>query len=176
MRARAGPDATVPVSAPTGQPAGANLGPMTTRFAHIACCIDDSDAGATALAHARALHQLSGGRLSIIHVVAPSPFLLAIAASLGGAPIHDDAGQVEAARMWLEEVADNTEGAEPVLLQGHPGEAACDWARNNAVDTLVAARHTGRIERALLGSFAAYLTQHAPCPVLLIPPHTAHAA
>jgi nucleotide-binding universal stress UspA family protein len=72
--------------------------------------------------------------------------------------------------MWLDEVAANTAGAEAVLLEGHPGETACDWAGENGVDVMVAASHGGRLERALLGSFAAYLTQHAPCPVLLIPP------
>jgi universal stress protein F len=95
---------------------------------------------------------------------------VSMAASLGGAPVHDDDGQREAGRMWLDEVAANTPGAEPVLLAGHPGETACDWAEENAVDVMVAASHGGRFERALLGSFAAYLTQHAPCPVLLIPP------
>jgi universal stress protein F len=72
--------------------------------------------------------------------------------------------------MWLDGVAEGVPGSDPVLLQGHPGEAACDWARENDADVMVAATHGGRLERALLGSFAAFLTQHAPCPVLLIPP------
>jgi nucleotide-binding universal stress UspA family protein len=143
---------------------------MSTHFSHIACCIDDTDAGATALAHAATLRELSGGRLSIVHVIAPPPFLVSMAASLGGAPVHDDEGQREAGEMWLDEVAANTPGAQGVLLEGHPGETACDWAAENGVDVMVATRHGGRLERALLGSFAAYLTQHAPCPVLLIPP------
>jgi nucleotide-binding universal stress UspA family protein len=143
---------------------------MSTPFRHVACCIDESDAGSTALRHAAAVRELSGGRLSVVHVIAPPPFLVSMAASLGGAPVHDDDGQREAGRMWLDEVAANTPGAEPVLLAGHPGETACDWAEENAVDVMVAASHGGRFERALLGSFAAYLTQHAPCPVLLIPP------
>jgi nucleotide-binding universal stress UspA family protein len=143
---------------------------MGSPFSHVVCCIDDTDAGALALAHARALHELSQGRFSIVHVIAPAPFLVSVAASLGGAPVHDDEGQREAGLMWLDEVAGGIPGAEPVLLQGHPGETACTWAADNDADALVAASHGGRLERALLGSFAAFLTQHAPCPVVLIPP------
>lgn len=143
---------------------------MSTPFSHIACCIDDTDASVTVLRYAAAVRRLSGGRLSVVHVIAPPPFLVSMAASLGGAPVHDDEAQREAGEMWLTEVAENVEGAEPVLLQGHPGEVACDWARDNGVDVMVAATHGGRLERALLGSFAAFLTQHAPSPVLLIPP------
>lgn len=143
---------------------------MSTPFANIACCIDDTGAGRQALDHACAARELSGGRLSIVHVIAPAPFLVSMAASLGGAPVHDDEAERRAGQMWLEEIAAGIPEAEPVLLQGHPGEAACDWAREAGVDTMVAATHGGRLERALLGSFAAFLTQHAPCPVLLIPP------
>jgi len=143
---------------------------MTTAFSHIACCIDDSGAGRTALEHARALRDLSGGRLSVVHVIAPAPFLVSMAASLGGAPVHDAEAERRAGEMWLGEIAAGVPGAEAVLLEGHPGEAACDWARENAVDAMVVATHAGRIERALVGSFAAFVTQHAPCPVLLVPP------
>lgn len=143
---------------------------MSTEFAHIACCIDDSDASYVALAHARALRDLSGGTLSIVHVIAPPPFLISMAAGLGGAVVHDDDAQREAGRMWLDETADGIAGAGAVLLEGHPGETACDWAREAGVDVMVAASHRGRLERALVGSFAGYLIHHAPCPVLLIPP------
>lgn len=141
-----------------------------TAFSHIACCIDDSEAGMVALAHAERLRDLSRGRLSIVHAIAPPPFLVSMAAQLGGAPVHDDDAERKAAQAWLDGIAAGMDGAEPVLLEGHPGETVCAWARDMGVDTMVAASHGGRIERALLGSFAAFITQHAPCPVLLIPP------
>ncbi len=143
---------------------------MNTTYAHIACCIDDSDASYVALRHATALRKLTGGRLSILHVIAPPPFLISMAAGLGGAVVHDDDAQREAGRMWLDETAAGIDGAEAVLLEGHPGETACDWARDAGVSVMVAATHRGRLEHALVGSFAAFLTRHAPCPVLLIPP------
>lgn len=150
---------------------------MTEPFQHIACCIDDSDASRTALRHAAALHALSGGRLSVVHVIAPPPFLVSMAAGLGGAsPVYDPDAHREAGEMWLADAASGIEGAEPVLLAGHPGETACDWAREAGVDVIVAATHRGLIERTLVGSFAAFLTRHAPCPLFLIPPGLAEDA
>lgn len=144
---------------------------MSASYAHIACCIDSSDAAATALRHAVALRDLAGGRLSVVHVVAPPPFLVSFAATLGGAPVHDDTAERDAAAMWLETTAATVAGgAEAVLLEGPPGETACAWAADAAVDVMVAARHRGAIERVVLGSFANHLTHHAPCPLLLIPP------
>ncbi|MGD9697009.1 MAG: universal stress protein [Thermoleophilia bacterium] len=143
---------------------------MTPRIKDIACFIDDSDAARRALDEAADLRAVTGGRLRVVHVIAPPAFLLSMAASLGGAPVHDPEIERQAAQMWLAEVARSIEGAEPVLLEGHPPSTACDWARESGCDLMVAATHRGRLERALLGSFAGFLAHHAPCPVLLVPP------
>jgi nucleotide-binding universal stress UspA family protein len=142
-------------------------------FAHIACCIDDSPAAARALEHADALRALVGGRLSIVHVIPSPAFLTSLAASLGGAPVHDTELESEAAEMWLDEQLQGREGAEAVLLEGNPAEEACEWAREAGCDVLVVASHRGRVERVLIGSFAGHVAHHAPCPVLLIPPDDA---
>ena len=141
---------------------------MTISYRDIACCIDESEAAGRALAHAAAMRDLAGGRLRVVHVIAPPAFLVSMAASLGGAPVHDPQLEREAAEMWLGEQA-KAAGAEAVLLEGHPASTACAWAREAGCDLLVAARHRGLMERALLGSFASYLAHHAPCPVLLVP-------
>lgn len=142
---------------------------MSVSYDHIACCIDESDASGVALSHAAALRELTGGRLSVVHVLAPPAFLVSMAASLGGAAVHDPVVEREAAEMWLAEEATSV-GGEAVLLEGHPASTACEWAREAGVNALVAAAHRGLVERALLGSFAGYLVHHAPCPVLLVPP------
>jgi nucleotide-binding universal stress UspA family protein len=74
------------------------------------------------------------------------------------------------ARGWLDQQAAAVPEAEGVLLVGHPAGAACEWARDNAVDLLVAAAHHGFAERIAIGSFAHYLVEHAPCPVLVLRP------
>jgi nucleotide-binding universal stress UspA family protein len=141
-----------------------------TTYAHIACFIDGSDAAAHALDHADGLRALTGGRLSVVHVVAAPAFLVSLAAGIGGAAVHDPELEREAATMWLDEQVRDREGAEAVLLEGHPASAACDWAAEQGVDLMVAARHRGLVERTLLGSFAGHIAHNAPCPVLLVPP------
>ncbi len=145
---------------------------MTTRigYQHVACFIDGSDAARLGLAHAVALRTLSGGRLSVVHVVASPAFLVSFAAGVGGAPVQDAALEREAARMWLDEEVRDLEGTEAVLLEGHPASVACDWAREAGCDLMVVATHRGLVERSLLGSFAGHIAHHAPCPVLLVPP------
>src|SRR4051812_19288959 len=142
---------------------------MSVSYQHIACFIDDSEAAARALAHAVALRDATGAKLSVIHVLAPPAFLVSLAAGLGGAPVHDTEVEKEAAEMWLAEEAGSA-GAEAVLLEGQPANTAVEWARGSDADVLVAATHRGLVERALLGSFAGHLAHHSPCPVFLIPP------
>jgi nucleotide-binding universal stress UspA family protein len=136
-------------------------------YGHIAVCIDRSEAADAALAEARRLHAAQGGgRLSLVHV-APWPLLYTGEA---GAWVPDPEDISQAAREWLAKVAADVPEGEPVLLDGYPPAAVCDWATENGVDLLVAASHRGLVERVLLGSFAGYLVRHAPCAVLLTRP------
>jgi nucleotide-binding universal stress UspA family protein len=142
---------------------------VSVSYSHIACFIDESEAASRALAHAAALRDAAGARLSVVHVLAPPAFLVSLAAGLGGAPVHDTEIEKEAAEMWLAEEA-RAVSADAVLLEGHPASTATEWAARAGVDVMVAATHRGLVERALLGSFASYLAHHAPCPVFLVPP------
>jgi nucleotide-binding universal stress UspA family protein len=142
---------------------------VSVSYSHIACFIDESEAASRALAHAAALRDATGARLSVVHVLAPPAFLVSLAAGLGGAPVHDTEVEKEAAEMWLAEEA-RAVSADAVLLEGHPASTATEWTARAGVDVMVAATHRGLVERALLGSFASYLAHHAPCPVFLVPP------
>ena len=75
-----------------------------------------------------------------------------------------------AASDWLAGIAKSVEGAEPVLLSGHPGAAVCEWATRSDADLLVTSAHRGFVKRLALGSFAAYIAYHASCPVLVARP------
>jgi universal stress protein F len=142
---------------------------MSVEYRHIACFIDDSDAASRAMAHAAALRDATGARLTVTHVIGPPAFLVSLAAGLGGAPVHDAELERDAAEMWLAEQARSVE-AEGVLLEGHPASTAVQWAREAGVDVMVVATHRAVVERALLGSFAGYVAHHAPCSVFLVPP------
>lgn len=133
-------------------------------YEHVACCIDDSPGSRRALAEARRLRAFGPGRLTVVHVV-PSPIVYG--ESLGMPPEDELAG---AASAWFADETGSIEGAEPVLLSGHPGGAVCAWAREARPDLLVAGAHRGRMERIALGSFATYVAYHAPCAVLLVRP------
>ena len=144
--------------------------PAPIRYAHIACFIDESDAARHGLAHAAALAELSGARLSVVHVVASPGFLVSMAASYGGGTLPDADLEREAAEMWLTEQVRDVAGAEAVLLDGHPASTAVERAGENGCDPIVGATHRGLVERSLLGSFAGHVAHNAPCPVLLVPP------
>lgn len=137
-------------------------GPGEAPYAHIACCIDDSEASMRALAEARRLRALGPGLLSLVHV---APRAL-IEEPVGGGPGGPrDIAAVD--RDWLAATAAGVPEGRPVALTGLAADAAVGWAREARPDLMVAAAHRGPVERALLGSFAAHLAREAPCPVLL---------
>lgn len=142
---------------------------MTEGFAHIAVCVDGSDASQGALAETKRLAAFAG-RVSIVHALAPPSFALSLAVGLGGATPHDPEPERAAAKAWLESEAGEIPNGVPVLLEGQPAHTVSAWAAEQGVDLLVTASHSGELERALLGSFSGYLAHHAPCPVLLVRP------
>lgn len=58
-----------------------------------------------------------------------------------------------------------------VVKEGMPGEVIVQEAESHGVDLIVVGTHrgTGAIKRMLIGSTARYVTQHATCPVLVVP-------
>lgn len=139
---------------------------MTAPYRHIACCVERSPVSQSVIDEAVTLRALGPGRLSIVHV---SDWGLAFGATAGMGAI--DMSRIEAeADQWLDGVVAATPGAEKVLLEGYPPTAVCDWAADAGVDLLIASSSRGLVDRVLLGSFAGYLTRHAPCSVLLTRP------
>jgi nucleotide-binding universal stress UspA family protein len=139
---------------------------MDVPYRHIACCIDRSEASKGVLVEAKRLRGLGPGRLSILHasdwglLVGAYPGVMA----MDPEPIRSDSKQ------WLDEVVAAIPGSEGVFLDGYPAAVACEWAAREGVDLLIASSSRGLVERVLLGSFAGYLTRHAPCSVLLTRP------
>jgi nucleotide-binding universal stress UspA family protein len=132
-------------------------------YRHIACCVDDSDVAPHVVQEAQRLRAVGGGRLTLLHVVAP-PMLY-------GAPYAPADGTLaDVAREWFDRFTEGVDASDRVLLEGYPPREAVEWAKRSAVDLMVAGAHRGIIDRFFLGSFAAYLAYHAPCPVLLVRP------
>lgn len=134
-------------------------------YTHVAVAIEDSPGSRKALDEAARIASLCGARLSVLHVTSipmPPPYM-----GEGGVFLPDPEVMRDAALVWLKEAVDGVPGAEPVILQGHPPDAVCEWAEANGVDLVVAGAERGKVERLLLGSFALHLSRHAPCDVLL---------
>lgn len=141
---------------------------MNTPASHIAVCVDNSPASTAALEEAWRLREAVGAdRFTLIHVI-PSPMVVAG----HGAMWLPDPTEIRAgAAEWMDTLVADRPGVETVLLDGYPPAEVCDWAARSDVDLLVASSSRGLFDRVLLGSFAGYLTRHAPCSVLLTRPH-----
>ena len=135
-------------------------------YRRIGCCVDDTPASRTALAHALDLWVPGEAALSLVHA-APAPL---ITDTVDGAVVVSprDINSVEHA--WLLSLAREVPGAEPVFLEGVAGPEICRWAEATGADLLVAARHHGGWGAAVLGSVTRHLVDHAPCPVLVVRP------
>ena len=68
----------------------------------------------------------------------------------------------------LEQTADNLKGASSVLLHGHAGRSIVEYAAKNGIDCIVVASHVPAVSDILLGSTAAWIVRHSPCPVHVI--------
>lgn len=135
-------------------------------YRHIACCVDHSEAAQRGVEHgARLARQLGAERFSLVHFVAPPVYM-----GVYYPPPEPVASEVPD---WLREMASGAEGAEAVVVDSianYPPAEAVAWAAREGVDMLVAASHQGFFRRMVMGSFAAHLAYHAPCPVMLVPP------
>ncbi len=149
----------------------ARRGPYDGRmetYTHVAVAVEDSPGSTKALHEAARIAELTGARLSVLHVTSiplPPPYM-----GEGGVFLPDPEVMEQAALTWLGELVEGVPNATPVILQGHPPDAVVQWAGENDVDLLVAGAERGRVERLLLGSFALHLSRHAPCDVLLARP------
>jgi nucleotide-binding universal stress UspA family protein len=60
-------------------------------------------------------------------------------------------------------------GVETRVVEGRPGVALCDLAREVAASAIVmGSRGRGGLRRALLGSVSDHVVRNAPCPVVIV--------
>lgn len=122
------------------------------QWKRIVCCVDAEEASIESLTEGARLARVVGGQLGAVHaardpaVVNMDPLTASFAA---------DGRSLE-----LQLIPDG----------GHAAAAVCAWAGQEGVDVLVAAPHRGTLARLVLGSFASYIANDAPCAVLLTRP------
>jgi nucleotide-binding universal stress UspA family protein len=137
---------------------------MDRPYERIAVAVDRDRMAGQVIAEGLRLAGGDASALALVHVVAP-PHTAVAGPFAYIAPVTEVWSEAEA---WLEDRAREYPGATPVLLDGSPARSLCAWAAKHRIDLIVAAAHRGRVERAMLGGFAAHIAYHAPCPVLLV--------
>lgn len=130
---------------------------------------DFSDAAKVGLVKAAELVQEVGGKVTVCHVLDPSP-LAPVAAG-------DDSkeGDLEkAVHAALEEVlnehfSDVSERKTALIVSPNPAEGICHYAQKEDTSLIVMSTHgrTG-LAHLMIGSVAERVVRHAPCPVLTV--------
>ena len=143
---------------------------MAAGYQHVACCVEGPDDAGPALPEAVRVAELSGARLSLVHV-AESPRRFSGGRTTRTPPEDVLAAEIVGeARAWLEPMASGIDGAEAVVLQGSdPAEEILAWAREAGCELIVVHPRRRGVARLVLGSVAARLAREAPCPLMLVP-------
>jgi nucleotide-binding universal stress UspA family protein len=118
-------------------------------------------------------------------VVAASVYGIEPIATMAGYAIPEDV-----AAQWRMQLQSDLEGpwtaplremgldVTTVVEEGRPEDALLNLARDQKADLIVVgSRGRGGVREMFLGSVSHFLTLHAPCPVLVVPPrHSRHPA
>jgi nucleotide-binding universal stress UspA family protein len=119
------------------------------------------------LAHAAAIAEAMGSRLTVIHVLEPPT-----AGQTPPDPIEWELRHREAQAqiMQLTEHAGDTLQIESSVVEGPAAERICQWAREHKVDlTVLAARGESGWSEWGLGGTARQVVESVPGPVMLVP-------
>jgi nucleotide-binding universal stress UspA family protein len=138
--------------------------PGSALHRHVVCCVEHTEGSMVALAEALVVHEHSGGRLSVVHVVdVAEASSLAAGETYAAAPNDEDISIG-----WLDGLVEGIPGAEAVLLRGAgAARSVVGWARDAGADLIIVGGMRGRVDRALRGDFARYVAVHAHCSVLV---------
>jgi universal stress protein A len=139
------------------------------RIRSILVPIDFSDEAMGALSYAQGMAEVSGAKITLLHVVQPIPM-----AEYDTMPLLMETDQiVRSGLVQLEKLAESkglpVRKGGCLVRTGQPFHEICDTARTLGVDLIVVTTHgyTG-LKHALLGSVAERVVRHAPCPVLVV--------
>jgi len=145
-------------------------------FTHILCPIDLSEASVRPLTYAAALARWYDARLTVLHVVPTFDPITVRPVTVDGTVEVVQPLPREAVLEGLQQVVESAgAGSQDVNLAAEAGDASqaiIDQALTLRADLLVMGTH-GRsgFTRFMVGSVAEKVLGHAPCPVLMVPPH-----
>ncbi|WP_371477471.1 universal stress protein [Kitasatospora sp. NBC_00315] len=131
--------------------------------------MDGSPASENALRWAIAQARLTGGTVQAVTAWEYPAFY----GWVGAVPVSDGFDPQELATRTLAETVAEVAGAEPpvkvsqAVIPGNPARVLLDAAEGAAL-LVVGSRGLGGFSGAVLGSVSRHLTEHAPCPVVVI--------
>jgi nucleotide-binding universal stress UspA family protein len=151
------------------------------RAMHLLCGVDSSAAGRNAAFAAAHLARRLGGRLTLLRVVAHGVTPVSSRTTTSGVPLNLQVANAvtEAARRELDALADEIARSlalrpEVRVESGNPAARLLAAARESATAVIViGAIPRSRLGDALFAETRDRLTQHAPCPVVVVPAHAA---
>jgi universal stress protein A len=134
---------------------------------------DFSDPSEEALKTAMAFGQTFGALLDLVHVAVEATYPLPPPIDVASLPLDIGPALERAAEgLAVEEARVRAAGirCESATLVGRADQEIVERARTTAADLIIMGTH-GRsgLAHVILGSNAARVVQHAPCPVLIIP-------
>jgi nucleotide-binding universal stress UspA family protein len=151
-------------------------------FKHIAVATDLTEHNQSAIAAALDLAEVHGARVTLIHVLEPTPTPPGLEAfALEGMPL-DWVDRVTEARLGVAErkltgiATDQGRGLNvgTVMLRGLMPDTLNEYLIKDQADLLVVASHGRRgVAHFFLGSVAEQLMRTAPCPVMVVKPPVA---
>lgn len=135
-------------------------------FRHVMACVDSSPFARSVLAHAAAIAEAMGSRLTVIRVLEPST-----AGQTPPDPIEWDLRHREAQAQVerLTEYAGDTLQIESSVVEGPAAERICQWAREHKVDlTVLGARADSGWSEWGLGGTARRVAESVPSSFMLV--------
>ena len=142
-------------------------------FSKILVAADGSESSLLASKYAASLATKLGCKVTLIHVVEPTPFPFTY-----GGITQEQRRQIEQQikesgrailRLNQKPLADSQVPAELELREGRPGDMICQFAEEGEFDLIIIGnRGSGMVSRVLLGSVSQEVVRAAPCPVLVV--------
>lgn len=149
-------------------------------FERIVCAVDFSEPSLNALAYALAIAEESEARLTLLHVIAVPPELLAPHPESPGFNVDRIRSEAEAAsltrlRSLIPEHARDYCTIETAVLEGGVSRHLLQMANTRRADLLVlGVRQRNPFDLAFFGSNSKDLVRQAHCPVLVVPAARQH--
>lgn len=146
------------------------------KFKQILAPTDLSPESLDVVKYAAHLAESEGAKLTILHVVSPTPIIYAdIAPSIDLSGIAEEIAKHsrEELESWVASHVEGVKSIELLVEVGLADEVIGDVAEKIDASVVVMATHGYRgIKRALLGSVTEWFMRRAPCPVLVVRPPT----